>query len=65
VIVHGFTCSKFYEVDRFATMCDWLSFGAMYARNGRSISGQQILTEEWISMTTSPSPLALHGVPLI
>ena len=24
-----------------------------------------ILTEEWISMTTSPSPLALHGLPLI
>ena len=42
-------------------MCDWLAFGALYARNGRTISGRQILTEDWVSMTTSPSHFAPHG----
>lgn len=45
----------------FASMCDWLSFGALYARNGRASNGQQILTEEWISMTTVPNLFAPHG----
>jgi hypothetical protein len=46
---------------RFASMCDWLAFGALYARNGRSLNGQRILTEEWISMTTRPNHAAHHG----
>jgi CubicO group peptidase (beta-lactamase class C family) len=42
-------------------MCDWLAFGALYARNGRTIRGRQILTEDWVRMTTSPSHFAPHG----
>jgi CubicO group peptidase (beta-lactamase class C family) len=42
-------------------MCDWLSFGALYARNGRALNGRQILTEEWISMSSAPNAMASHG----
>ena len=46
---------------RYANICDWVSFGALYARNGRTLSGRQILTEEWIAMTTAPNEFAEFG----
>jgi hypothetical protein len=48
-------------VFRFATICDWLAFGALYARNGKAIGGRQILTEDWVSMTATRSDFAPHG----